>query len=682
MHVLTATSYYVGYAKFFDVSDRSCDAVSWHIWLNLFTREYLTLERRIGMNGVVDRMNNALRDAVSRAGPQVHFIDYDQYVGDSNGRYCQPATDESSGNSANRRDLFFYEMKSIDSPWLEVEEKTDWHDELRRRGNGYNDDGDDIPINGTLNALYGALIQQTLEGVTDIAALDYWNTDNDLGAEVGDDKRDPSKRSIHPSEDSHMPVPPSVHRWSARNHNGTQNVNHAALGSTVTMNNGSLVHTNNRAQGFGNSTSGVSSVGTVIANGTHVILSNGQPVPKFNIKKLFISDQTSRIFHPTQLGHSIVANLILYKMAAQRASELGITNFPSQDVTTSGDSPPQIGGAACSTDASDTWASRDPMISALKSFCAVPSNLRGTAGQSTSGTFNPGGFDYMSVSIEWNATANLGQHSCEAWLETVTDGCDVPGDGRNVDNMKHGGIIAYDSKAFDATLSITPLVVRQIWDKGQAGGQSCNPMDSHNYLDHDTLQSNIDDYCQKSAAQAGGIANSGQKFEQVYNDGTPDRVVLSTEWPEGPRNYQIWQTECTYYMGVLNNDCSIGGDANPMNWKHGGAMSDNNGVKYTITPTQERPPPPSSPQGFCQAQRTWWGYNWDVYGGGFESSDHGTELSRQISGCGAVTQFKFDYFTTPDGNKEWHASGTLPLFISDHCLGAAVASSGGYSMNC
>jgi len=119
-----------------------------------------------------------------------------------------------------------------------------------------------------------------------------------------------------------------------------------------------------------------------------------------------------------------------------------------------------------------------------------------------------------------------------------------------------------------------------------------------------------------------------------------------------------------------------------MNWKHGGSISDNNGIRYIIAPTQDRPPPPDSPRGQCNAAAHMWGYSWDVWGGGFANSDYGQSsggLSAQISGCGLVTSWHFEYYDPPmpDG-VEWYASGTLPLWISDHCLAKAVRSAGGY----
>ena len=65
-----------------------------------------------------------------------------------------------------------------------------------------------------------------------------------------------------------------------------------------------------------------SSMGTVIANRTHVLFGN-KAVARINIVKLFVSDDTSRVFHPTQGGHALIANMILYQMAADNARRLG-----------------------------------------------------------------------------------------------------------------------------------------------------------------------------------------------------------------------------------------------------------------------------------------------------------------------------------------------------------------------
>ena len=100
-----------------------------------------------------------------------------------------------------------------------------------------------------------------------------------------------------------------------------------------------------------------------------------------------------------------------------------------------------------------------------------------------------------------------------------------------------------------AILRIEPLVMRRIWDGDRSDDKQCNEIDTDNYMDQGTLESNIEAFCAESAKQE--VVESGSVFTQTFNDGTPDRVVLTTEWPKGPQNYQVFWEECQYYMGVL-----------------------------------------------------------------------------------------------------------------------------------
>lgn len=173
--------------------------------------------------------------------------------------------------------------------------------------------------------------------------------------------------------------------------------------------------------------------------------------------------------------------------------------------------------------------------------------VHGSNGELTSGTYNSG-FDYMNISVQWDSDEGvISEHGCMSWLDVVMDGCDVPTDGEG--NFKHGGTIDSNYPTVDATLRIKPLVMRRIWDGDSGDDKNCSPMDSNNYVDHGTLESNIGAYCTESAKQE--IADSGSVFTQTFNDGTPNRVVLKTEWPQGPRNYQVFWEECEYYMTVL-----------------------------------------------------------------------------------------------------------------------------------
>jgi hypothetical protein len=166
----------------------------------------------------------------------------------------------------------------------------------------------------------------------------------------------------------------------------------------------------------------------------------------------------------------------------------------------------------------------------------------------TSATFGSG-FDYMNVSISWESDGDaiISEHGCSTWLDVVTDGCSVPQPGQS--NDKHGGLIGYTNTMLNATLKIEPLVMRKIWNGGVAGGQQCNGIDNNNYVDPSNLATNIELFCMMSAAQ--NIAESNSTISKVYNDGTPDRVELSTQWPKGERNYEVFREECLYYMSVI-----------------------------------------------------------------------------------------------------------------------------------
>lgn len=127
------------------------------------------------------------------------------------------------------------------------------------------------------------------------------------------------------------------------------------------------------------------------------------------------------------------------------------------------------------------------------------------------------------------------------------DGCDVPTNGGS--NLKHGGTIDSNYATVDATLRIEPLVMRRIWNGYSSDDKKCDPIDSNNYVDKGTLETVIGAYCTESAKQE--VAESGSIFMKIFNEDTPNAVKLTTEWPQGPRNYQVFWEECEYYMTVL-----------------------------------------------------------------------------------------------------------------------------------
>ena len=739
--------YYTGYAQFFDATTNDCDSVSWHIWLGLFTRQYLTQANRQRMNDLVISVNSKISAAVQRAGDQVVFIEYDDYVGFLGGRYCLPGVNEDKGQGANRGFLFFYESKTVDTPFMPPNDDP-YSDELRRRNTS---PSTVAPVNTTDGQL-GSWMQQTMEQ-NSYPALNDDVANSDLDTSVANEekilkarKRSPlplnrlrdhehaglkpyfypraqlsswngyssslayatgsasgasaygsstgistgvskaSSYSIIPSSGSALKTQSPLYTY----HSSAASVGFSGLSDMSAFSSGAYSSRIPPTGGFpsGFYSAGASDrtfpTGTANANGG-LFLHKGsnleslefKPKEDFAVLSYFIPDSTSRVFHPQQGGHAMIANLIMYTMAARTAKSMGQTYAP-QNLTDIGASCPLPPSPACNGSSSDTWAARDAAISAASSFCSGYSNLAGSTGKTTSGTFNQNSLDYLSISVNWNDDISIGENECNAWFETVIDGCDTTG------STKHGGSIGF---AANATLSVDPLVVRWEWDGGQATAHQCNSINNNNYVTRSTLAANVQDFCTASASHANGIGAAGSNFTQDYNANTPNHVTLVTTWPPGPLNFQIFSDECKYYMGTIMDGCDVPNSAgsNPMNWKHGGTMNDHNGVSYTITPNANRASPPNKPLGNCVSWYKVLFATFDVYGGGWADSDFGNDpggVLTQLKGCGKVTKWSFQYYDTPasDGT-EWHASGRLPIGTG-RCVSRAVASSGGFSAGC
>ncbi|KAK2783961.1 hypothetical protein FQN53_008882 [Emmonsiellopsis sp. PD_33] len=130
------TIYMTGYGKFFgEELSPDCDDVSWSTWfykaLNLFQPQaMLTADNRRRMNEIVNAVNSKLvsttsfplfslryhqqQAAVEQAGPSVKFVNYDRYIGQLGGRYCEPGVGEPTSESNTRIGLMFYKLSTFD----------------------------------------------------------------------------------------------------------------------------------------------------------------------------------------------------------------------------------------------------------------------------------------------------------------------------------------------------------------------------------------------------------------------------------------------------------------------------------------------------------------------------------------------------------------------------------------
>jgi hypothetical protein len=278
--------YYVGYAKFFEFSDNACDDVTWHLWNPFRAQVYLTQDVRQRMNDLVDLMNDALRSASERAGPRVHFIDYDQYVGMTSGRFCQPGDDESDHRSADRTEAFFYEMKTSDIPLLDLDD--DWHTDLKKRSSN---DESDYTKNHTLGVVYGALVQGVVDSGQSVS-MSPENADEELRIDVMD-------YQIRKNKAKGLFVV-----------NGINSTNGSTLRTATNKSlpiNGSVVES--------------SSNDTILSGGELAVV---ERLSFSEVLHLVLPDTSARVFHPTQRGHNVIANLVLYTMAAVNAESMGM----------------------------------------------------------------------------------------------------------------------------------------------------------------------------------------------------------------------------------------------------------------------------------------------------------------------------------------------------------------------
>lgn len=246
------------------------------------------------MNDLVDAVNDVLQQAVERAGPNVHFVDYDEYVDMIDGRFCEPGVDESKGNGADRPDLFFYQMKTEEgSP----EEGPDNIENAKR------------DEEATLSETYGAWIEETLEKSHGQVELNPNNANEELIQVVEAYKQRMKVQSgskAKRDEDDVTPINGTVAEMIG-----------AWVDETLEESGGTAVlntdNANDELKAFIDSKQ--AEMAQERANSKKMRREEDEDAKKSSA----IPDSVARVFHPTRGGHEMIANLILYKMEAVRA---------------------------------------------------------------------------------------------------------------------------------------------------------------------------------------------------------------------------------------------------------------------------------------------------------------------------------------------------------------------------
>ncbi|KAL8918373.1 MAG: hypothetical protein Q9208_007392 [Pyrenodesmia sp. 3 TL-2023] len=115
---------------------------------------------------------------------------------------------------------------------------------------------------------------------------------------------------------------------------------------------------------------------------------------------------------------------------------------------------------------------------------------------------------------------------------------------------------------------------------------TCFGVETTKWMGKDALDNAIRTFCEEAEKQGVQDKDSGSLVRN-YNDGGPDQVMLSMDWPSGS-SFKPSKDECAKHMTTTADSCD-GGDPgrNPLNWKHGG-WTQVAEVRYNIFPTQQR----------------------------------------------------------------------------------------------
>ncbi|MCJ1474780.1 hypothetical protein MMC13_003440 [Lambiella insularis] len=310
------TIYYPTYAKFFDATSTQCDTVTWAVKTASGNRPFLTQDLRKKMNDLVDATNKVIQKAVMSAGSQVVSVDYDQYFGDLTGRFCEKGVKEPD---PKRSLTLFFEWDTVDpkqpTPGTSGNELAFKPD---GRANNTSQKAH-VPVTGPVKA-----------------PTKSENKSKTIQPKIARTVKEP-ERAVKPSQLKPSQLKPSK---IAKPTSTTVLANTQTKPKYTQKSNSTepkyVKASASTTAGFAK-TNKTTSGGNLFAN---------PPRSRSGDKELeakFLSDEIKRVFHPRLLGHHLIANLIYYKMAAQRAKALNVPIVPEvaqADTTCKAPPPP------------------------------------------------------------------------------------------------------------------------------------------------------------------------------------------------------------------------------------------------------------------------------------------------------------------------------------------------------
>jgi hypothetical protein len=213
------------------------------------------------------------------------------------------------------------------------------------------------------------------------------------------------------------------------------------------------------------------------------------------------------------------------------------------------------------------------------------------------------------------------------------------------------------------------------------------PQDQHDELDPKSVPSVADrnschgisgDYWVISRDTAiENVGNFCGQAEQTktYNEGSVNELELSVKNIHVDGQGPMDAPDCVARFSNAVIDGCDGNDAinNPHNYKFGSTFTTGDGWEFKMTPLSKQVNEVN-----CKVSWKVFFDSFEIRGKNFPDAKlgiNGEGLQTELSGCGALTKWKFERASEGD-DYQWYAAGQLPVFTKA-CIGRAIRSAGG-----
>ena len=421
--------YYVTYAKFFDASTTQCDKVTWAFPTATGNRPFLTQDLREQLNDLVDATNRVLNDVISKAGDQVIAVNYDDYFGQFTGRYCEPGVTEPD---PNRPLTLFYEWYTgTSSPGgeltVELKQKpkggkpqssgripqkvkpSSLQSPGRTRGSAKpakpptpsGKTGSPKPEKTHKRGIEHRhkasrevdlsdsppAIRRSAQGTAIIPRAKAPGAQKLPG--LGSEKSSSGPRPARPGKKQTAKSDPRVPNSSkdTKNPKDDKLPKHKkpkAKQDPKDKSNSKDKTNTKRLKGSKPAKSSFKAKGKSKGKGNLFANPPRSRHGNKDVEKAFLDDSVKRVFHPQELGHMVIARLIIYKMAAQRAKRIDVEIAPeTPDPHPSCKVTPPTSSSSTSSSSSSSPPSSTPTTSACDRFSNGACSLQGCEGSAT-----------------------------------------------------------------------------------------------------------------------------------------------------------------------------------------------------------------------------------------------------------------------------------------------------------